>query len=138
MKHKTLTVVLTVLMSMVASAAPAHTTSYDEEESLYLYTKSSTESVVYSMNELRKITFSNKGVQMWTTNWPTEYSYSQFRVITVNSQKEGTGIKDIAIGSRGDDDVVYYDLQGRKVSSPRQGIYILRSADGTTRKVLIK
>ena len=129
---------LTVLMSMVAGGASAHTMQYDDEETLYLYVKSSTEAVSYSISDLKKITFSSKGVQMWTTNWPTEYAYSQFRVITVNNKKEGTGIESLTADSPKDGDITYYDLQGRKVSSPRQGIYIRRSADGTSRKVVVK
>ncbi len=129
---------LAMLVSMVMSPVFAQTAGPDEGETLYLYTKSFSEAFFYPMSELRKITFSNKGVQLWTTNWPTEYSYSQFRVITVNSPKEGTGIEDISIGSKGVGNVVYYDLQGRKVGFPRRGVYIMRSADGTTRKALIK
>lgn len=128
----------TVLMNMVANVASAHTTTYGEEESLNLYTRTSTEAVSYSINELKKITFSNKGMQMWNTNWPTEYTYSQLRVITVNNKIDGTGIKNLTIDSQKDEKVTYYDLQGRKVSSPKQGIYIRRSANGITRKVFIK
>lgn len=139
MKTKTiLTLSFALLMSMVANVALAHTGQYGDEETLYLYTKSSTEAVSYSISDLKKITFSSKGVQMWNTNWPTEYAYSQFRVITVNNKKEGTGIESLTLDLPKDGDVTYYDLQGRKVSSPKQGIYIRRSADGTTRKVVVK
>lgn len=138
MNHKNLTLALAMLISIVASPVFAQTSEPDEGESLYLYTKSSSEAVFYPMNELRKITFSKKGVQMWNTNWPMEYAYSQFRVITVKSKKDATGIESLTIGWGDGDGATYYDLQGRKVTSPRRGVYIMRSADGTTRKVLIK
>ena len=77
-------------------------------------------------------------MQMWNTNWPTEYAYSKFRVITVNQKKDETGIKNLTIDSPKDNSVTYYDLQGRQVSSPKQGIYIKRSNNGIMRKVVIK
>ena len=81
-----------------------------------------------------------KGVQMWNTNWPTEYSYANFRVLTIKSKNNTAGINSPLSNTtlHEGEGVVYYDLQGRKVSSPRQGVYIMRSTDGTTRKVLIK
>lgn len=138
MNHKHLTLVLSMLMSMAVSVVSAHAAGLDEGESLNLYTRSSTEAVIYPIDELRKITFSKKGVQIWNTNWPTEYSYSQFRVITMNSNKGATGIESLTTGSSDADKVTYYDLQGRRVSSPKQGIYIMRWSNGTTRKVLVK
>lgn len=127
-----------VLMSMATNVSLAHPTSKVEEENLYLYTQVSSEAVTYSINELKKITFNNRGMQMWNTNWPTEYAYSKFRVITVNQKKDETGIKNLTIDSPKDNSVTYYDLQGRQVSSPKQGIYIKRSNNGITRKVIIK
>jgi hypothetical protein len=31
-----------------------------------------------------------------------------------------------------------FDLQGRRIGKPQQGVNIIRNADGTTKKVLIK
>lgn len=135
---KQLILALLVFMSMAVSMVPAHAAEADEGESLNLYTKSSTEVFVYPINELRKITFSKKGVQIWNTNWPTEYSYSQFHVITMNNNKGATGIEILPAGSGDADGTAYYDLQGRRVGSPKQGIYIVRMSNGTTRKVIFK
>ena len=138
MRHKHLTLVLAVLMSMVASVAWANGTMPDEGESLNLFTQSSKEAVPYSLSDLRKITFTNKGVQIWVTDWPTEYSYSQFRVITLNEDNGETGINSLSASSEVANGITYYDLQGRKVGSPKRGIYIVRMADGVNRKVMVK
>ena len=136
MKHKTLSFLLALLMSMVARVSPAYAVQPDNGNGLSLYTRSESGSVTYSMDEIRKITFSDKGVQIWVTEWPTEYTYSQFRVLALGSLDE-TGIGSLSAdkGERAVD--AYYDLQGRKVISLAPGVYIKRSADGTTRKVLI-
>lgn len=59
-------------------------------DKIYLHTKSSGEAAVYSMEEINKITFKNNSVQIWNTNWPTDYVYSNFRIITLSTG--GTGI----------------------------------------------
>ena len=57
----------------------------DNGDNLTVYTKSSSEAVVYSVEEINKITFSENGVQIWNTNWPTEYAYSNVRVLILNT-----------------------------------------------------
>ena len=47
-----------------------------------------------------------------------------------------TGIDEIANTQQGES--TSYDLQGRRISKPQEGINIIRNADGTTKKVLIK
>ena len=47
-----------------------------------------------------------------------------------------TGIDEIADTQQGES--TSYDLQGRRVGKPQQGVNIIRNADGTTKKVLIK
>ena len=137
MTHKTFSFLLALLMSMVASVPPVSALQPDDGGGLSLYTRTEAESVSYSMDEIRKITFSEKGVQIWVTEWPTEYSYSQFRVLALGSMDE-TGISNLT-ADKGESSVdAYYDLQGRKVTSPAPGVYIKHSADGTARKVLIK
>ena len=136
MKHKTLSFLLAVLMG-AASVSPAYAVQPDNGNGLSLYTRSESGSVTYSMDEIRKITFSDKGVQIWVTEWPTEYSYSQFRVLALDDP-DVTGILSPAADTGERDGVAYYDLQGRRVTSPVPGVYIKRSADGTTRKVLIR
>ena len=136
MKYKTFSFLLALLMG-AASVSPAYAAQPDDGGGLSLYTRTESESVSYSMDEIRKITFSEQGVQIWVTEWPTEYSYSQFRVLALGSLDE-TGISNLTAdkGERAVD--AYYDLQGRKVTSPVPGVYIKHLADGTARKVLIR
>ena len=47
-----------------------------------------------------------------------------------------TGIDEIANTQQGES--TSYDLQGRRIGKPQQGVNIIRNADGTTKKVLIK
>ena len=47
-----------------------------------------------------------------------------------------TGIDEIAHTQQGES--TSYDLQGRRIGKPQEGINIIRNADGTTKKVLIK
>ena len=75
----------------------------NDSDNLYLYTKSSNEATVYSIDEISKITFSKSGVQIWNTNWPTEYAYSNVRVLVLTSQEglllgdaNGDGVVNVA------------------------------------------
>ena len=138
MKHKHLLFLLPVLMSMAASVVSAKTADPDDDKDLNLYTRSSAEPVRYSISDLRKITFSEKGVQVWSTNWPTEYPYSQFLVITWTEREDETGIGNLTASPMCSGEATYYDLQGREVSTPKQGIYIMQQADGTSRKIMVK
>lgn len=81
---KTLFIAIFLMISIGAFAQ-----NIDTDASVYLYTKSEKSAEVYSADEIRKITFSNNGVRVWNTNWPTEYAYSNFRSIAFN-QKNGT------------------------------------------------
>lgn len=62
---------------------------------LYVYTKNAKDAAVYGFDEIKKITFSKNGIQIWNTNWPTEYSYSNIRVIALNSEGSSTAISPI-------------------------------------------
>lgn len=108
------------------------------EEMLQVFIKSSSEAISYSLDELDKITFSDKGIQIWNTQWPTEYSYTNVRVLTFNSTSSedmSDAIKPVFMRNEGEQ---IFDLQGRKLNNPRRGVNIIRMKDGTTRKVLLK
>jgi hypothetical protein len=47
-----------------------------------------------------------------------------------------TGIDEITSTQQGES--ISYDLQGRRIGKPQQGVNIIRNANGTTKKVLIK
>ena len=79
---------LTATFSLVAMFGYAQNDEVGDK--MYLHTKSSGEAAVYSMEEINKIEFKEKGVRIWNTKWPTEYAYSNFRMITLSTG--GTGI----------------------------------------------
>lgn len=127
----------TIFMCM--TAMPTSSMTPDDGENLYLYTKSTKESVVYSLDELDKVTFSEKGVQIWNTSWPTEYAYSNVRVLTFSKTKTPTGITATPTPTPTDEgSVQIFDIQGRRLNNPKRGMNIIRLEDGTTRKVIIK
>ena len=88
MKKKIL-IITTILSSNFQSG---FSLDYDEGDNLYLYTKSTTEATIYSLDEIKKITFSKNGVQIWNTNWPTEYKYNNVRVLTFKEKYSSSSI----------------------------------------------
>ena len=48
-----------------------------------------------------------------------------------------TGIDEIA-DTQQQSESISYDLQGRRIGKPQQGVNIIRNANGTTKKVMIK
>lgn len=64
---------------------------------------------------------------------------SYLTVFGVNAKDMKTsGINDIATDNAGKTIVEYYNLQGQKVEHAENGLYIVRYADGTSAKVIIK
>ena len=99
-------------ISLSLTAVLGYCQTVEKDNNVYLYTKTTGEAEVYSIDEISKITFSENGVQIWNTNWPTEYSYSTVRVLTFDSEilpvggggtsSETTGeMKSITIGKSG-------------------------------------
>ena len=68
-----------------------------DEDKLFVFSKQSSIPVAYSLDDLNKITFSETGVKLWNTNWPTEYVYDSFSVITFNENKQSNDIKQIPV-----------------------------------------
>ena len=103
----------------------------DGDDMLYVYTKNNKDAALYQLDDLNKITFSNSGVRLWNTNWPTEYPYSKFSVITFRDRNyvKPTGIE-----------TTYADEEQIRISySPSSGVYDLQGqlvdADHTSRQV---
>ena len=76
------------------STSPNCFAQASDDDMLYVYTKNNKEAALYQLDDLNKITFSNSGVRLWNTNWPTEYPYSKFSVITFRDRNyvKPTGI----------------------------------------------
>ena len=63
------------------------------------------------------------------------------RTVTVTENATYTALFEDPDGIKGiksDNDVKWYDLTGRRISTPRKGVNIIRNSDGTSRKVLQK
>jgi hypothetical protein len=90
--------ILTVILSVSAISGYCQ----NDDENLYLYTKSAGEATVYSMDEINKITFTKNGIQIWNTNWPTEYAYSNVHVLTFNGNILPNGWTGTAGDANGD------------------------------------
>ena len=108
------------------------------DQTLQVYTKSSNEAASYSLDEFDKITFSEKGIQIWNTQWPTEYSYANVRVLTFNGTSGGSFPDVLQHVTERSEGSQIFDLQGRKLNSLKRGVNIIRMKDGSTRKVLLK
>ena len=75
---------------------------------LYLYTKLANEAAIYSLDDINKITFSKKGIQIWNTNWPTEYKYSNVRILTFSGRGSSSQTKVESVsGKNSGIDIVY-------------------------------
>ena len=80
----------------------------NDGDNLYLYTKSTNEAIIYSLDEINKITFSKKGIQIWNTNWPTEYKYSNVRILTFSDRESSSQSKIESVsGNNSGVDIVY-------------------------------
>ena len=146
MKQLKLSFLLTLLMSMCALSGNAMVP--DDGDHFYVFTTQSSLPVSYTLKNLRKITFTDDKVQIWQGNTSTGYAYDRFRFITFSSETTPTGISTVETSEsanhsslatgEGQGEASVYDLQGRKLDSPKRGLNIIRMPDGTTRKVMIQ
>lgn len=80
----------------------------NDGDNLYLYTKSANEAAIYSLDEINKITFNKNGIQIWNTNWPTEYKYSNVRILTFSDRESSSQSKVESVsGNNSGVDIVY-------------------------------
>ncbi len=89
MKHlffKTLSFFLLLSLPTYAQTADNNGDN-NHDETLYLYTNSSTEATVYSIDEIKKITFGDNGIQIWNTQWPTEFAYTNCPVLSFSKRE---------------------------------------------------
>ena len=118
MKHLKLTFLFTILLGMVSTSGFA--ANPDDDDMLYVYTKNNKDAALYQLDDLNKITFSNSGVRMWNTNWPTEYPYSKVSVITFRDRNY---VKPTSI------ETTYADDEQIRISySPSSGVVTVKSS----------
>lgn len=123
------------------SFLPTMSFSQDKDESndvtMHVLSNNSKEVASYSLDDLKKITFSDKGIQIWHTQWPTEYSYNNVHVLSFNGAIEPSIPNSIRPVISVTEEQIF-DLQGRKQTLLKKGVNIIRMKDGSMRKVLIK
>ena len=137
---KLLLVLLTgIAGSTVLVAAP------DDGDNLYFFVKDMEKPTVYSLDTFDKITFTATGVKVWGTSTSREYTFDDFRLITFSPENTPTAIEavdDLDVGTRraalSGSQTGIFDVQGRKLNALQRGVNIIRMADGTVKKVIIK
>ena len=70
------------LISLIVISFIPKVASADDGNTLYCYSKSSMTPMIFSLDELEKITFSNDGIQMWTQNQMDEIMFEDFLLFT--------------------------------------------------------
>lgn len=103
---------LTLLLCMMGMSGFA--ANPDDGDNMYVFTKQSSTPVVYSLEELNKITFSSSGINVWKAQAPTTYAYSDFRLITFSPDVTPSGIAQLSMEEAGI--TISYDHQQEMVS----------------------
>ena len=110
-----------------------------QDDNIYVYSKAFSEPIIYNLDDINQITFSDSGIRIWPTDFPTEYAYSELQKIVFNgTDSEATGMIDICIKENEESSVIskeYYGINGVKINQPNKGITIIREimADGSIR-----
>lgn len=108
---------LMLLMSMVSitgfAASPA------DGDNLFVWTKGAKEAVVYSLDNLYKITFDEAAVSVWTNKGKTYYTYGSIELLTFRDGiRPVAGVEQL---SAGDVEVrIHYDRESQLVSIDSQ------------------
>ena len=113
--HGATKVVVLATILFLSTSPNCFAQATDGDDMLYVYTKNNKEAALYQLDDLNKITFSNSGVRLWNTNWPTEYPYSKFSVITFRDRNY---VKPTGIESQ-----VYQ----RSLKHVHQGVYVVKA-----------
>ena len=104
---------LTLFMSFVSVASFA--ASPEDGDNLFVWTKGAKTAVVYSLDNLDKITFDNDAVSVWTNKGKTDYAYGNIELLTFrDGVKPVTGVE---LLTAAESDVrISYDREAQLVS----------------------
>ena len=136
---KQLKTVLIIALLLMSALSDCLAQGMGDGDTLYVYTKTCDEAARYLLDDVNKMTFSSKGVQLWITNWPTEYPYENVRFLTFKtSSNEPSTVRNlsntegkISIGYNASncnvtvmsdillDCVAVYDVQGQAISEDK-------------------
>lgn len=138
MKHLKLTFRLTILLSLMSATGFA--SSPDDGDNLFVWSKGSTKAVVYSLDDLDKLTFEDNALGVWKNNVKTSYEYGTISLLTFSERMYPTAIEEVTVSTDGDVQIRYdratqlvcaesprplsailvFDLQGRMVTSVKE------------------
>ena len=138
MKHFNLTFRLTILLSLMSATGFA--SSPDDGDNLFVWSKGSTKAVVYSLDDLDKLTFEDNALGVWKNNVKTSYEYGTISLLTFSERMYPTAIEEVTVSTDGDVQIRYdraaqlvcaesprplwailvFDLQGRMVTSVKE------------------
>ncbi len=129
---------ITMIVSTVSISSFA--ASPDDGDNLFVYTKEFTKVVIYSLDNLDKLTFDDTSMSVWTNLGKTVYDYDDISLLTFrDGVRPIAGIKLLTINN--DVQICYnretmlvsvqsikpltglvvFDVQGRMVNCPRNG-----------------
>ena len=84
--------IITLFLSMVSTTAFA--ASPADGDNLFVWTKGAKTAVVYSLDNLDKITFDDAAVGVWTNKGKTDYAYGNIELLTFrDGVKPVTGVE---------------------------------------------
>lgn len=75
---------------LILSTFNAFSQSQETDEIVRIKYNTGSKTSQYFLSDLQKITFSDNGIQLWATNWPTEYPYNNVQTITFGKKGNGT------------------------------------------------
>ena len=71
-----------VFLALMSHAQYETQATNDVEENLYVYLKEASNAVVYSLDNLDKLTFGDNAISIWYDGGRTDYQYSRISVMT--------------------------------------------------------
>ncbi len=77
---------LTIALLLMSTFPVCLAQGTGDGDTLYVNRKTSDEAAKYLFDDVKKMTFSSKGIQLWSTNWPTEYPYGNVENLTFRSR----------------------------------------------------
>lgn len=108
---------LVLFLSLVC--LPGYSASSEDGDNLFVWTKGAKTAVVYSLDDLDKITFDDTAVSIWTNKGKTDYVYGNIELLTFRDRmKPAAGVE---LLTAADAKVhIYYDRESQLVSVESQ------------------
>lgn len=88
--------------------------SPDDGDNFYVYTRGATKAVVYSLDNLDKLTFNDKSMSVWTNVGRTDYAYGDISLLTFCEEVKPASVVDMFTDSN--DIRISYNRETMQVS----------------------